>query len=466
MKLNNKGFAITGIIYSILMLFIILMLGIFAILASRKMAFDKLKTEVSNKINGDESFANVQKADKSGANAPVLAPNMVPIVYEGDQWVVANNENEYVQNWYNYDARQWANAVTQDCATEGDFETCSMWVWIPRYIYNITSGWHSNETGTIDIQFSQGINDNWNRSSIGNIDTGSTAESSNNKWTNHPAFTFGDTELEGIWVAKFEATASEGVGNTVALDNVTTKSVEIIPSVRSWRNISIGNAFTVSRNMETNSAYGWGNTGSRIDTHLMKPTEWGVIAYLSHSKYGRPDEVWNNPNNAFITGCAGNGVDAVNSSSCIEYNIGNGLNASTTGNVYGVYDMSAGSWEYVAAYIENGNDNLNNGLSIVNADLKYKDIYPKAATDSAANNYPLTIAKKGDAVYETSNGIEGPYSWYNDIGHMPNNSHPWAMRGARYDNSTDSGLFRFSGYHGNIDGAFSFRPTLIVHQNL
>ena len=38
-----------------------------------------------------------------------------------------------IQNWYDYDKKQWANAKTLDG---------SYWVWIPRYAYKITSGFH------------------------------------------------------------------------------------------------------------------------------------------------------------------------------------------------------------------------------------------------------------------------------------------------------------------------------------
>lgn len=42
-----------------------------------------------------------------------------------------------------------------------------------------------------------------------------------------------------------------------------------------------------------------------------------------------------------------------------KYNEIGGENASTTGNVYGIYDMAGGAWEYVAGiYIgETSNDN-------------------------------------------------------------------------------------------------------------
>ena len=45
LKLNQKGLAISGILYSILVLFLILLFSILALLASSKYTFDKLKKQ-------------------------------------------------------------------------------------------------------------------------------------------------------------------------------------------------------------------------------------------------------------------------------------------------------------------------------------------------------------------------------------------------------------------------------------
>ncbi|MBE6138394.1 MAG: DUF1566 domain-containing protein [Firmicutes bacterium] len=52
MKLNNRGFAVTSIIYSMLVLFLALLLLITSNLASRKVLFDKEKNEILDKLNG------------------------------------------------------------------------------------------------------------------------------------------------------------------------------------------------------------------------------------------------------------------------------------------------------------------------------------------------------------------------------------------------------------------------------
>lgn len=51
LKLNQKGLAISGILYSILVLFLILLFSILALLASSKYTFDKLKNDVIDKLS-------------------------------------------------------------------------------------------------------------------------------------------------------------------------------------------------------------------------------------------------------------------------------------------------------------------------------------------------------------------------------------------------------------------------------
>ena len=51
MKLNNKGFALTSIIYMLIVLFLMIMLLILANLAQRKVVLDKIKSDVKENLN-------------------------------------------------------------------------------------------------------------------------------------------------------------------------------------------------------------------------------------------------------------------------------------------------------------------------------------------------------------------------------------------------------------------------------
>jgi prepilin-type N-terminal cleavage/methylation domain-containing protein len=377
-----------------------------------------------------------------GANAPVLVTGMTPIKWDGSSWI---DTTEADPDWYNYDItnKQWANARTADG---------SMWVWIPRFVYKISSGWYTSTVGTIDIHFTKGVDDNWDKAVIGDIVLDESSNASNGTWTNHPAFTFGSTELTGFWVAKFEASG-------------TTSAIDFKPNVASLRSITIDSMFTASRKMEINTRYGWDNTGDNIDTHMMKNSEWGAVAYLSKSVYGKNDEIWINPSDNFTTGCAGDSVSSGQTTGCLRtYDTENGMQASTTGNIYGIYDMSGGSWEYVPAYINNKNSRLIDfGNSVIQAPSKYKDVYTVGSIDTNVDNYALAINSKGEALYETSTLSS---SWYGDYSDMPTTYNPWFARGGRSTHGSYAGAFHFYSLYGGADSTISLRVVVLAGAGL
>jgi len=372
-------------------------------------------------------------SDLAVPNKPVLATGMTALRWDGSVWQTVANPNDDT-TWYDYAGKQWANAKTADG---------SMWVWIPRYVYKISNLWHSASTlaGTINIQFSKGTVDSWNSEVIGSLNTATGASASNNTWTNHPGFTFGSTEVTGIWVAKFTAS------------NITA-AVNSVPGGTAFRSITVSNAFTECRNMETNIRYGWDATGTGIDTHLIKNVEWGAVAYLSKSIYGIRDTEVSVNTSTTITGGGG----------AMLYVTYAGM--STTGNSSGVYDMSGNVYEYTAAYINGGNTNLATyGLNLVNADVKYKDIYT-ITTDTQTNNYTNAANKKGDAIYETSGSYSGSNSWFKDYSTMPNGASPFFAMGGLGSSGTNAGCFSFYMYTGELSTSYGFRPTLIVNNEL
>ena len=358
-------------------------------------------------------------------NAPKLGEGMTPIVYIGE-----NKPTE----------KKWANAMTEDG---------SMWVWIPRYAYSITSGYHSSSTGTIEIKFLK-------ESSNVAYDGTSTWDnvSGQGKWNVHPAFNYGQ-EVSGIWVAKFEASPEGATTSTSNSEyNGTGKKLQVKPGVSSWRSITISNIYDVCKNYN-----------SALNSHMMKNDEWGAVAYLSKSKYGKQnEEVWINNSSSYITGSAGNSASAGgNTGTTTDYTSTQGVKASTTGTVYGVYDMSGGAWEYVAGYVNNGHGNLTNyGSSLVNGDAKTKNVYSKASSDSYENNYNANSSKYGDAVYETSTNGSGSTSWYGDYSYFPNTSSPFFLRGGYYNGGTVAGVFCFGSSNGHSNSYYSFRPVLVA----
>ena len=395
------------------------------------------KETISNAVTVRKLTVGGDYDEEKGINTPQYdEKQMTPIKWNGSSWVETKGSDP---DWYDYTAKKWANAKTSDG---------SMWVWIPRYAYSITSGYHSSIAGNIDVEFMKGTS---NETSTGRT-TFQNASGQGN-WSIHPAFNYGQT-VSGIWVAKFEASPEGATTNTSNSEyNGTGKKLQVKPGVSSWRSITISNIYDVCKNYN-----------SALNSHMMKNDEWGAVAYLSKSKYGKQnEEVWINNSSSYITGSAGNSASASgNTGTTTDYTSTQGVKASTTGTVYGVYDMSGGAWEYVAAYVNNGDFNLKNyGSSLVNGDAKTKNVYSKGSTNSYEDNYKQNKGVYGDALYETSiNGNSRDGSWYDDYSIFPIS--PFFIRGGSYNNGTNAGMFAFYADNGNIDSFNSFRPVLVA----
>ncbi len=273
-----------------------------------------------------------------------------------------------------------------------------------------------------------------------------TDDTCNNKYYTHPAFTFGEEEVEGFWIGKFELTGD--------IDNITTK-----PNLSSLRSQNISSfATNIMAMNDSNNQYGF-NTST--DTHMIKNMEWGAVAYLSHSKYGTCTngtchEVGINNNSEFITGC-GAEAGSSSSSTCNSYETELGQNASTTGNIYGVYDMSGGSLEYIMGNIVStdgttmmsGNSTSSNSgytgiiynggnyTSYVGTynypEGKYYDKY-----SYGTGPYQIIRSKLGDGIKEVLNTSSS--GWYSDYSKLAYSSYPWFDRGGGYYDASDAGV--------------------------
>ena len=229
-------------------------------------------------------------------------------------------------DWYSYTSiegdednneSKWANAKNFG----------SYFVWIPRYAYRITyydssdltepTGYYDGcgmwkSTGELKLSLEEGIE---------------TVVKNGKSYIVHPAFiddsTNGysnggwDSDLAGIWVGKYESSRSDATTSSVG----TSDTIKVVPGVRSLTGLTIGNCYT--------SAYNYERTK---ESHLIKNSEWGATAYLTHSQYGRNGHsIGVNISYDFITG--------------------KGTLASSTGNMFGVFDLSGGAQEYTSSYV-------------------------------------------------------------------------------------------------------------------
>lgn len=415
-------------------------------------------------IDGEGNESDIITVNVTLVNAPKLEEGMVPVVWEekSKKWKTVDKDSG---EWYNYssDVRKWANIMLQDelSVDSNGYVTSmgSMFVWIPRYMYQIETLYHTSSTegGKINIKFLKG------NSTVPTDNTNVTIanQSGQGNWNIHPAFSnYGGQELTGIWVAKFESTAAEGVGNSEDSDNVTNKNVRVVPNEQSWRFITIGNAYTVSTNMKNNTdLYGAGI--SNCDPHLMKNTEWGAVAYLTQSKYGRNGtEVALNNSTDRITGRSNGGIDG--SENSFSYEKEEGQLASSTGNIYGIYDLNGGSFERIAAYIDTSVA-LTNGQELVNAPERHKNVYEASEDETSENNFEINSKAYGDAIYEISS-YENQYSaWFSDYSRFSFGTDAFLVRGGGYYSTMlESGIFFYNMNAGVAATNGGFRSVLCI----
>ena len=368
--------------------------------------------------------------DPSGANRPVLAEGMIPITYDGSKWVKADVYGAY-NNWYDYGNQKWANAVMVTSATRDTYMNASKgttipendilayFVWIPRYKYKLFNATYKSGTSAqvIDVTFENGT------STTGTVTctyASNGAETCQNKangnWYTHPAFTLGDTELEGIWVGKFETTG-------------TTSAPTVKPGVQSLTSMTVANMYSTGKLFRTMD-YLTINGANESDSHMMKNIEWGAVAYLKQSNYGLGITDIGINSGGTITG-GGTGTSYTTNTS-----------QSTTGNITGVYDMSGGAYEFVM-----GNYKKTAGsseLAVSGVPAEHIDIY---------SGNSVAASHLGDATGETA-------GWYSDYAGFVNSSTPWFQRSDMYRREDSAGVFYFSGYGGSAFSTCSFRVVL------
>ena len=428
---------------------------------------------------------------------PILKDNLVPVVISDTGIVTKADTNS---EWYSYEKKNWANSVilkdesivykNGETIPEDNIE--SYFVWIPKYSYQLFDlGNYSSLTSISDK--TQGINIKFGTSNTSDSVTGEcTTPFENNQaiagssgnckvgdYMTHPAFLAFDTT--GLWVGKFE-TGYDGATSTAAaqVNTVNTSKIIIKPNVYSWRNITVGNAFKNSYDYNRN-----------LDSHMMKNTEWGAVAYLQHSKYGSQTVVRINNNSAYITGyaatveptlgyaggtsTAGNRIDSTtigqDGTYTINYLNSNSNFASTTGNKSGVYDMSGGGFEYVMGYTTSassagGSSNITSIYSDFFTNSSWDKYYDKytSTTNTQYNNRILGDAtgEMGpfEGIKDTDGNTRNRSSWYKNYAEFVYYSNSWFGRGGSWFDGNSSGLLSYYNLPGNTNERFSYRIVL------
>ena len=490
---------------------------------------DEVADMFDRETGGGDYYSDTKKV-----NAPKLSQGMIPIKYVSGNWVITTEDDA---DWYNYvnsdgtAGFKWANVMLSDgkykvssanyttdgTTTVAEADLGSMFVWIPRYAYSINS-YHTSADGEgktqniTNVVFLKGVS---NRDSNGteyyaSYNPDSVTTGGKTPTIVHPAFNFGGKALSGIWVAKFEAGMAETLSTST--NNDGNKTVKVVPNAETWRYIQVGNCFKASLKMQV-SGNPYGISGA--DSHLMKNSEWGAVAYFAASQYGKTPTInslyeYDNSSNVYHEYAGGK-----------DYKTN--VSQSTTGNVTGIYDLNGGAWEYVAAYYDNGNSILssqglesfsNNKLKSEYAkywdkyevgndektiygpdnsklwDLDNSDTSKITATNEirkriTTERYNLMKSIMGDAMYEvintysyygkksngdrdwlidtTATGAQYGKCYYNsDYALIGNCALPFLGRGGSWWNGSGAGVFYSYGDYGYAYYSVGFRPVLAV----
>ena len=489
----------------------------------------KKTVTVSNELGWNQS---------KKVNSPRLMTGLNPIKFsepddskEGQ--TIQTNKSDI--NWYDYDTKKWANTQTKDGSmwvwipryaykinkSNQTFDVVFLVGTTDNYYDKDgklqTAKRQTSETDIPDATKDYVVHPAFtNESNIGYVNGG---------WKK---------ELTGIWVSKFEAGYAGGNNNADKVDskikysqkNVWASGYETetgkegsikarnfynpneydyatmaikYPTFQgltySMNYINHSDAFSISRAL-TDEGNIYKLSNKETDSHLIKNSEWGAVSYLGQSQYGlngtniRINNLTLNnsvPTIYAVTGYAAKTLqdgdtkleDArpVSSTEKVyKWTEKEGQTASCTGTIYGIYDMSGGTWERTAAIVNNGNDsgNLNTyGKAIMNAlnngkSSEYVTVYPtgeykgQSLDDASKANYAANTKIYGDAIRETSTAGLGQTSWYSDYSYFVGAYGPFFARGGYYWHTSGAGLFYFIRDNGTSNYGNGFRSVLVA----
>lgn len=437
------------------------------------------QSQISQLVGQVENITSDGFDKSKKVNRPQLTTGMTRVMYNNGKTILDGQTGWNENNWYNYGTtdseKRWANAQTQDG---------SMWVWIPRFAYYIDAD------RKMYVKFLVGTTDKWY-----DENTGEYKELPEN-YKVHPSFQNGSStnyingewkeKIQGFWVSKFEAGLPDEstAPKTASVGNLYYPVFQGLKG--SYNYVYVSQCFLLSKAIsEKGNPYGITNANS----HLIKNSEWGAVTYLSYSEYGKTGGTYDETKEVYInnvtyaqggttspkTSIRNQGVYSITGYSrgasvgenilttstilsdtvtgdkgeSYAWNTANGTQASTTGTIYGVYDMSGGAAEYTSGYIKmKSNASLLNNLKSFGTAFVFEDSektrfvgntpdvmeypeYSSGGLQTALGN----MGRYGDGYRET-------WNWFGD---WCNNdaSGPFLTRGGHWRNGSNAGVFAF-----------------------
>ena len=232
------------------------------------------------------------RAEMEHIITPELDEGMIPIIYMNNEMLTVSLESELGKYWYDYDKHMWANValVTEESRSKymGTNEVkiemedlLGLFVWIPRYEYR-----HNN----LGTNYAGGTQESPGAIAINFIPSYITTPTSS-AYKIHPAFTFGDTELNGFWMGKCPTGISISSGNPLITCNFPGGESDIlvgaIADLSTQFEMSLKfNGGELNNGQVTFDGSNYYGTTSNFDSHMAKNSEWGAVTYLGQSIYG------------------------------------------------------------------------------------------------------------------------------------------------------------------------------------
>ena len=296
-------------------------------------------------------------------------------------------------NLRSYEVRDNGNVILDEMIN-------AMWVWIPRF-----SAVTPISNGKIDVEIVKSFD------------------------KSHDAFNFSGQDVEGFWIGKFENSSKISYTSFVTNNNLNS-NILIKSGNGVLLNRSIGKFFSdINKISLVTDIYGLDSSLYNIlDTHLIKNSEWGALAYFSQSKYGlcidencKYLEV--SDLNYFV-----DGIGYISNTS-----------QSTTSNVYGVYGMYGGAEEFVMGNYNNSLNTLD-GFSVLP-----NSIYLNAYTtedDYLMNDLQHAFIET-NSLYDSS------------LGNFVNIDNPWFVR---------NNLFSYDSNTGKKNESIGSRTVLVISE--
>ena len=477
-----------------------------------------VNTQAAADVKSDNGFAYYAKSVCENGNSNNdcqvdIDANIIPVKYDSGKWVKA--DVNAAGDWYDYGNKKWANAVTVTSDKVDTYKSAAAgieipnddvlgyWVYIPRYAYEVMRPDATDRVvpeQNFSIKFETADSAKYTKKSPA-TSCNANIKTANDMWNNGTSISSAQYDNSGI-LAKDYRTECGISRNYYTGDDSKANST-------TW---ATHPAFTFG-NKELNDTY---------HASLLRNDQWGATAYLSASSFGAgvnkvknngayisqgTDADGNSGKYGGITGCGPSTTSdtpesandnyytnkgtalsttttesstACNSNTGYAYNGSIGQLASTTNNIYGVYDMAGGVGEFVAGSYTTTNDSSTNGITTAISE-PYVNLYKSsdgfsqgtvAWQDQSGEGtkgylYNFQICKWSNCGAQDLHETRSVQSvtawndgWGSDSSYFVYASTPWLVRGGITSFGSRADIFAAYGYSGGGWAGYGSRAAL------